>query len=46
MRLQSALIGFALLSIFLGMLGTFWMRCNARRAEIGLMRSMGARKGT
>lgn len=44
MRLQSVLIGFALLSIFLGMLGTFWMRCNARRAEIGLMRSIGASK--
>lgn len=32
----------ALLCIFLGMVGTFWIRCNARRQEIGIMRSMGA----
>ncbi|MDE5759807.1 ABC transporter permease [Bacteroides sp.] len=42
LRLQYALAGFALLCIFLGMLGTFWIRCNARRQEIGVMRSMGA----
>ncbi len=45
-NLQMLLIIFALTSIFLGMLGTFWMRTNARRAEIGLMRSMGATKGS
>ena len=37
-----ALAGFAVLCIFLGMLGTFWIRSNARRQEIGVMRSMGA----
>lgn len=42
LRLQYALTGFALLCIFLGMVGTFWIRCNARRKEIGVMRSMGA----
>lgn len=42
LRLQYGLAVFALLSIFLGMLGTFWIRCNARRQEIGVMRSMGA----
>ncbi len=42
LRLQYALGGFALLCIFLGMVGTFWIRCNARRQEIGLMRSLGA----
>ena len=26
------------------MVGTFWIRCNARRQEIGLMRSLGATK--
>lgn len=42
LRLQFALSGFALFCIFLGMLGTFWIRIKARRQEIGLMRSMGA----
>ena len=42
LRLQYALGGFALLCIFLGMVGTFWIRCQARRQEIGVMRSMGA----
>ena len=42
LRLQYALTGFALLCIFLGMVGTFWIRSNARREEIGVMRSMGA----
>ena len=41
-RLQYALIGFTLLCIFLGMVGTFSIRTNARRQEIGLMRSLGA----
>jgi len=41
-RLNYALAGFAVLCIFLGMLGTFWIRSNARRQEIGVMRSMGA----
>ena len=45
-RLKSALAIFTLMCIFLGMVGTFWIRCNARRQEVGLMRSMGAsRKG-
>ena len=42
LRLQYALGGFALLCIFLGMAGTFWIRANARREEIGIRRSMGA----
>lgn len=41
-RLNYILIGFVGLCIFLGMLGTFWIRCNDRRSEIGVMRSMGA----
>ena len=41
-RLNYALAGFAVLCIFLGMLGTFWIRSNTRRQEIGVMRSMGA----
>lgn len=35
---------FGLICVFLGMLGTFWVRANARRREIGLMRSIGASK--
>ena len=45
LRLQYSLTGFALLCIFLGMVGTFWIRSNARRGEIGVMRSMGASQG-
>ena len=41
-RLHNSLIGFTLLCIFLGMVGTFSIRTNARRQEIGLMRSLGA----
>lgn len=42
LRLKLSLAAFTLLCIFLGMLGTFWIRSNARRGEIGLMRSLGA----
>ena len=45
LRLQYALTAFALLCIFLGMVGTFWIRSNARRGDIGVMRSMGASQG-
>ena len=45
LRLKGSLATFTLLCIFLGMVGTFWIRCNARRQEIGLMRSMGATEG-
>ena len=45
LRLHYALGGFALLCIFLGMVGTFWIRANARREEVGIMRSMGASRG-
>lgn len=44
-RLKLGLAAFTLLCIFLGMVGTFWIRCNARRQEIGLMRSVGASEG-
>ena len=41
-RLKLALASFTLLCIFLGTVGTFWVRCNARRQEMGLMQSFGA----
>ena len=44
LRLKFSLAAFTLLCIFFGMVGTFWIRCNARRQEIGLMRSLGAPK--
>ena len=45
-RLKLALAGFTLLCIFLGMIGTFWVRCNARRQEVGLMKSFGATRSS
>lgn len=45
-RLQSALTLFALLCAFLGVVSTFWMRANARRRDIGVMRSVGASSGS
>ncbi len=42
MNMDIALSFFALGCIFLGMVGCFWIRANARRGEIGLMRSVGA----
>ena len=42
MNMNIALSLFALGCIFLGMVGCFWIRANARRGEIGLMRSVGA----
>lgn len=44
-RLKMALAGFTLLCIFLGMVGTFWVKCNARRQDVGLMQSFGATRG-
>ncbi|MDO4165765.1 MAG: FtsX-like permease family protein [Bacteroides sp.] len=46
LRLQYSLTGFTILCVFLGMVGTFWIRCNARRQEIGVMCSMGASRRT
>lgn len=41
LRLLTILASFFILCTFLGMGGTFWVQCNARRAEIGLYRAMG-----
>ncbi len=35
---------FGIICVFLGMVGTFWVNVNARRQEIGVMRSIGASK--
>ena len=36
--------GFLLVNIFLGIIGTFWFRTQARRSEVGLRIAMGASK--
>ena len=41
-RQKVILSSFALFCIFLCMLGTFWVRMDNRRSDIGIMRSMGA----
>lgn len=43
-RKNTAFAIFGLLCVFLGIVGTFWVRANARRQEIGVMRSIGASK--
>ena len=42
MKMNIALSLFALGCVFLGMVGCFWIRANARRSEVALMRSVGA----
>lgn len=46
LRYTAVMAFFVLLCVFLGMTGTFWVRCRARRQEIGLMRSIGASQAT
>ena len=43
---QFSLAAFAFLCIFLGTLGTFWVRCDDRRQDMGVMRSLGSSKST
>lgn len=39
-----AMVGFMLVNIFFGIVGTFWLRTQSRRAEIGLRAALGASK--
>lgn len=39
-----AMVGFMLVNIFFGIVGTFWLRTQSRRAEIGLRAAVGASK--
>lgn len=41
LRLQAILALFFIICTFLGVGGTFWMQCNARRGEIGVYLAMG-----
>lgn len=42
LRLQLALVMFFLFCTFLGIIGAFWLRSNARRGEIGLRMALGS----
>lgn len=41
---KSALVGFMLVNIFFGIVGTFWLRTQSRRMELGLRAAIGASK--
>jgi len=41
LRYNILMSGFFLLCTFIGMVGTFWIRSNNRRGDIGMMKSMG-----
>lgn len=45
LRLQTGLAIFFLICTFLGVAGTFWLRSDARKGEIGLRMSLGASRG-
>lgn len=45
LRLSYGLAVFALLCIFMGIFGTFWMHAVDRRPELGVLRSLGASRG-
>ena len=40
-RLQTMMSCFFLICVFLGMIGSFWIRCNNRRGDIGVMKASG-----
>ncbi len=44
MRLYSVMIGFLLMTVFLGLLGTFWFRMQQRVSEIAIRKVTGAKK--
>ncbi len=44
-RINLIMAGFFLISLFLGVSGTFWMQTRSRREEVGVMKSFGARSG-
>lgn len=45
LRLNYGLAVFALICIFMGLFGTFWMHAVDRRSELGVLRSLGASRG-
>lgn len=43
-KMKFSLIGFVLLNVFFGIIGTFWLRTQYRRGEIGLRMAVGANR--
>lgn len=46
LKKKIALVGFMLVNVFFGIVGTFWLRTQYRRGEIGLRSALGASRGT
>ena len=46
LKRKIALVGFMLVNVFFGIVGTFWLRTQYRRGEIGLRSALGASRGT
>ncbi len=46
LKRKIALVGFMLVNVFFGIGGTFWLRTQYRRGEIGLRSALGASRGT
>lgn len=42
MKKKSALVGFMLINVFFGIIGTFWLRTQARQGEMGLRIALGS----
>lgn len=46
MRMYTAIVIFFLLNVFLGVIGTFWLRTQQKRSEIGLRMVLGATRSS
>ena len=46
LRYLSLFLLFLLVNVFLGLLGTFWLRTQQRQSELGLQKALGARSST
>lgn len=46
MRMNIAIIAFFLLNVFLGVIGTFWLKTQQKRGEIGLRMALGSSRGS
>lgn len=44
MKKKSALVGFMLVNVFFGIIGTFWLRTQSRRGEMGLRIALGSNR--
>lgn len=45
LKKKTALVGFMLVNVFFGIVGTFWLRTQYRRGELGLRSALGASQG-